>query len=287
MSTFRIGSATPLFFPNEWREYDSENELDYVQKFAPTDTILLQLISDSSTAPTVYIGSCTDAAREFLEPTTTETSTYAINGTTYCHTLSLSGLEDGIYYIVAGGYRSAPFEVTSNEIELENTKLIRYTHSSNNNPLGNIFTANGSKVYFEFRVECGFKSSGIQPKIEAENFRDQFQRTSYLYSYPYLVETLTFGTASGLPAIFCDFINKIFSLDEVYVDGTRVVRSDSALPQAQQLIENAQKYVFTLDVEVQKDDELTDITSEVIAAITDENGQYITDESGNMLYTEI
>lgn len=247
MQKFKIGLATPLFFPNDIREYEYENELDYTQIFSVTDNIMLQLTSDHEQAPDVMLVDCVSGNSTEISGATSK-----LNNSVWLHLFSVSAPKEGCYRLEVGGHRSAPFEVTSNEMELSNTKLVRYTNASNNNALDTIFELGDEKFYFEFRVECGFRSNGLQPKLDAESFRDQHQRLSYLYQHPYLVETLTFGQASGLPACYVNMINRIFCCDSVSIDGEDICRSDGATPQTQQLVENGQMYVVTIDVEKKK-----------------------------------
>lgn len=259
-----------------------ENELDYIQKFHTSDNIIVQVITDVATPPVSYLKSLTDQDnKEFIT-----LETYPI-GDGYCHYINLNGLEDDVWQVVIGGHRSAPFEVCEDERLLENTRKISYSSSTNDTMFDNVFLMNGEKVVFDFRVECGFKSNGLQPKLDAETFRDQHQNIHHLYSAAYLVETLTFGSAHGLPAIYCDFLNRIFCLDEVELDGKKIVRSENSVPEKVQLMDNSQRYVLTMDVELQGVDDLTDRTDDVLRYITDESGNVIIDESGNQLLAEI
>lgn len=276
---FTIGSATPILFPQYWRDYPMENSVNYIQKFYSGDTIIVQVVSDTD-APLAYLKSLTNpSVKTFVEFTSDTIGDYNL------FTLNMSGLEDDVYQLVIGGYRSAPFEVCSSDEILSRTKLIKYTNHGNSMFFGNVF--NDGEIVFEFRVECGFKSNGVQPKLDCEFFRDQNQNIKFMYAQPYLVETLTFGDARGLPAMYADFINRLFCFDTIDVGGVKVKRSEGSVPSLNKLMDYGQQYVITLDVEVVNDKMYEDNTDNVIRAIADESGSFVTDESGNLLFTEI
>lgn len=259
-----------------------ENELNYIQKFHTSDNIIVQAISDSPTPPTTYIKSLTEPEnKEFLS-----LATYPI-GDEYCHYINLKGIEDDVWQIVLGGHKSVPFEVCDDDSILYSTKRIRYTNTDNDTPFDNVFVMNGEQVYFDFRLECGFKSNGLQPKLDDESFRDQMQRIHHLYSSPYLVETLTFGSAFGIPAFYCSYLNNVFCLDNIAVGEKSVQRSESSVPELNQLIDGSQRYVMTMNVEVVDDHNLEDKTDEILKAITNESGDYVITENGNVMYTEV
>lgn len=275
---FKIGKVNTLFFGK--REYEFENSLEYRQKFFTTDNIVIQVIGDSE-RPSCILKNMEDYTKVFRILNTKQ-----IGENLYLYYDTITGLEDGVYQIIIGGYKSQVFEVTSNENILKTTALIKYTHKSNLSPFSNIFRIDGEPVVFEHRVECGFKSNGFQPKLEAEAYRDQFQEVHQTYSYPYLVETLTIGDACGVPNYYADWINDVLCLDYVEIDGQQIRRNDAVVPTLNAVMEGKKAYNVTVDVEVINSD-LEDIDGTVYRLLVDENGHYITDENGSVLTAEL
>lgn len=245
---FNISKATPILFIPDWRRYEYENGQIYTQKFSTEDHIIMQVTCENEVGPEFIIEDCSTGRQTLLDVESEQ-----INETTWMHQATITNVAEGIYTAIIGDAKSEPFMITSNSRDLEDTRLIRYRSASNVNSLYTIFNKpNGDAVWFELRIECGFKSNGLQPKISAETFRDQNQSLSYIYAHPYMVETLTFGTAEGLPAEYCELINDVFCCNDIFIDGRQIVRSEGATPQIQQLIEGTNRYVFTLDIEKKK-----------------------------------
>lgn len=241
---YKIGDLCPLFFHS--RDYIYENTLTYRQKFHTSDRILVEVLSTEE-VPTM-------SAHDLISNTYSNITFthYEINDSLSLYYAYLS-LSDSVYEvsITIGGkvLVSRAFEVCQDTMLLNSTSLIKYSHSSNNTHFDEVFWAGDTELEHQFRVECGFKSNGFQPKVSSESFRTQDQSCRLLYAVPYVVETLTIGTASGVPVWYADIINKIFCLDKVSLNGSMLVRSDGAEVVRERVIDGSQQYVLTIDVE--------------------------------------
>lgn len=167
----------------------------------------------------------------------------------------MTNLSDSVYAISVDdansnvNYTSECFSVCSDNILLQETCLIRYSHEDNNSPFNNIFWIDNIQQIFEFRVEGGFKPEGYSAKVDNEQFRNQFQEIVELYSVPYETYTLTCGNASGIPYWIVQLMNNILSLSDFNVNGEGYVRSGNAIPEMTQVSEEGQMFNMTILLE--------------------------------------
>lgn len=245
--SYKISDVTPLFFSGKnARKYEHEvnGGSDYLQKFSKADKICIRVVTDGSDCPNVWKNDLISGLRQSVHMDMHTIGSAKV----YAATLTLT---EGFYTIVVGDLESEPFIVTDDKTILDNTIKIEYTHSSNNTPFDDLFWQPGGEQLPEltFRVEGGFKSGGMQPRLEAETYRTQNQEIRHLYAHPYTVETLTIGDASGVPAYYADFLNKILCLDSVKIDGVPYARNDSATPTLTAVTEGYCRYWITQDLE--------------------------------------
>jgi hypothetical protein len=151
-------------------------------------------------------------------------------------------------------HESEPFTVCSDSLLLKETCLIQYSNEDNNSSFDNIFWIDGVQQVFEFRVEGGFKPEGVSPKVDNEQFRNQYQEIVELYSVPYNTYTLTCGNASGIPYWIVLFINDILSLSYFIVGKERYVRSGNSVPEKTQISEDGQMFNMTILLEKSTND---------------------------------
>lgn len=239
---YKISDVCPLAFKT--RDYEHENEgACYFQKFSTQDTILIQAIADQDTGPSFKLKNLVTN-----EETNISSTKIDVNERIKVFQAGVMPAE-GIYIIKVGNLESCEFQVTSDANELADTIKIEYTHSSNLSAFDALFWNGESQISHTLRIEGGFKSQGLQPKLEAETYRTQSQEIRHLYAYPYLTETLTIGKASGVPPYYADLLNRILCLDTVLIDGQRYARSDRSTPSLTQVSENYCRYWITQDIE--------------------------------------
>lgn len=238
----KIADLCPLFF-NTLR-YTFGADVDYIQKFHASDNILIQVLSDGE-AVEVILNNLSLGGETSLS-----LSTYQHNETITLYYANITGLNDGIYSISINGVTSEPFMVCSNEEILERTSLITYSHKDNNSAFDNIFWIGDEQQFFHYRVECGFKPSGYSPRIDNEQYRNQYQEITELYALPYEAYTLSLGDSVGLPYWMIRHINRLLCVSHVEIGGDLYVRSESSTPELTPTIEDAQ--LFTSSVVLEK-----------------------------------
>lgn len=241
----KVGDLCPLFFNPIKDNFSVES--DYVQTFYTDDNIILQLFSESAPSVSLVDLSTNQSSAIAL-------STYTHNDIVTMYYASITGLNDGIYKVVVDGDESEPFCVTSESNVLSTTTLVRYTHKDNNSVFDNIFWVGDEQQVFEWRVEAGFKSSGYSSKVDNEQYRNQFQEITELYSMPYESYTLTLGNASGVPYWYVRHLNRIFCLSKVTINNVNWVRSESSVPEMTQVLENTPSYNATMILEPLQND---------------------------------
>ena len=147
------------------------------------------------------------------------------NETYYIHIsiLTLLGSETDTYT----DYISDPFTLISNA---ENTIVLQYTHDANRfdvafypDPLNLL-----NKQSFCLRVEGGLPSDGFSPESKDVFYVDQPHDTILLDSIPFNTYKFMFGNGAGIPNYIAAKINRIFSLNDVKIDGRSYVKSDGA-----------------------------------------------------------
>lgn len=250
----KIGDICPLFFNPIKNEF--QQDIDYIQRFHSDDNILVQVLSDSEgDAVSFYLHDLVSGRLSVVEH-----STFQVNSTTILHQTQLSGLRDSVYSLsvreeTSGTfYESEPFTVCSDSLLLKETCLIQYSNEDNNSSFDNIFWIDGVQQVFEFRVEGGFKPEGVSPKVDNEQFRNQYQEIVELYSVPYNTYTLTCGNASGISYWIVLFINDILSLSYFIVGKERYVRSGNSVPEKTQISEDGQMFNMTILLEKSTND---------------------------------
>lgn len=236
----KIGDLCPLFFSPLKDNFSVE--CDYVQAFYTTDSILIQLFGDSK--PNVVLHNISTQRNEIIP-----LNEYAHNESVTMYYTTLKDLDDGIYKVYIDGVISEPFCITSDETILETTSLIRYTHKDNNSVFDNIFWIGNEQQVFEWRVEAGFKSNGYSPRLDNEQFRNQFQEITELYSMPYDSYTLTLGNAGGVPYWFVRHLNRLLCVSTIEINGKLWVRSENSVPEMTQVLEGVPSYNATVILE--------------------------------------
>ena len=131
--------------------------------------------------------------------------------------------------------------------ELLDTVRIDYTH--NINEFDTIFLDGDRKAYYTLRVEGGFLGREDSFGNSSNYFRDQYYFLKQTSSLPYGIKSLTIGSRQGVPGWMGERINFIFSLDEVYVNAIRYVRSDSAVPEVNEIVDLYPYYVYKINIE--------------------------------------
>lgn len=281
----KIGEICPLFFSPIKNEF--QQDIDYIQRFHTDDNILVQALSDNEDDVVSFCLHDLVSGKSSV----VEHSTFQINSTTVLHQVQLSGLKDSVYSLsvreeTSGAFHeSEPFTMCSDSLLLKETCLIQYSNEDNNSSFDNIFWIDGVQQVFEFRVEGGFKPEGVSPKVDNEQFRNQYQEIVELYSVPYNTYTLTCGNASGIPYWIVLFINNILSLSYFVVGKDRYVRSGNSVPEKTQIFEDGQMFNMTILLEKSTNDYF--MLSPKSIQVSGDSSSYIARVRSNMKWSFI
>lgn len=237
-----VSPFTPLFFINRRTDgLDSE----YIQTFATTDRILLQLIG-----PTNWPG----VAQVIKEPEGTPLyqisfNTWNINESTFLRFTEIS-LSPGFYSVLISGIgRSEIFRVTDDPLLLDKTTLIQYSMHNNRQREDALFFIDGMQYFFDFRVPGGFKDSNWTFGVESEQFVTDKSDIVQLFALDSTQRKFTLGTSQGCPIWFAELLNRLLCCTFVYFDGIRYARKETAVPEMNIQLEGLNSFVFTQNLQ--------------------------------------
>jgi len=249
----KISPFTPLNFDTEPLSDGLPSR--YVQLWAPTDRIMVQIICDGEeSAPTATL----IAAHGGAVIDTITWQSWQMNADKVIYFCVLSGLSAGHYKMTIGDVTSDEFIVTDDEQLLANTTLIQYAMKDNRQREDAVFYISYVPYFFDFRVPGGFKDSGVQFGVTNEQFVTQYGGAVELYAREYTMKTFTLGGCDGVPVWYGALLNRLLTCSYVYFDGVRYSRNESEVPSMNILIDGMDSFVFTqvLRVAYDLDDEL-------------------------------
>lgn len=234
-----VSPFTPLFF-NSFRKADGIDS-DYIQTFAPTDRILLELLGGSD---------MTANAKVLLEPSGAVLYEIAFNKWSINSEIRLLfttiTLNPGCYSVQIDGIgKSEPFIVTDDERILDGTTLIQYSMKDNRQRNDAVFFIDGMQYFFDFRVPGGFKDSNWSFSVESEQFVTPYSDISQLFGLESTQKRFTLGNSSGVPVWFGEMLNRILVCSHVYFDGVKFSRKESNVPELAVQLEGVNSFVFT------------------------------------------
>ena len=236
----KLSPFTPIYFPEA--NVSDGLKSRYVQTWAPTDQIMIQVVaSTSESAPTATLyNACTDEAVGVIT-----WNVWAMNTDKKIFFHVYQGLTEGYYYLTIADKTSEVFRVTSDTGLLERTTLIQYRNKDNKQRDDVAFVIDSVPYFFDIRVPGGFKDSGWAFGVDNEQFSTQYQDLVELYSSFYTDKTFTMGNSIGVPVWFGEMLNRLLTCHFVYIGGVRYARSESSVPEMEQLVEGLDSFVFT------------------------------------------
>lgn len=232
-----VSPFTPLFFINRKADgIDSE----YIQTFATTDQILLQLIGGRNDTVVAQIISEPDGA--VLHQI--QFNQWDINDTVTLRFTTIS-LSTGYYSVnIMGVGRSEVFRVTDDPLILNKTTLIQYSMRNNHQRQDAVFFIDGMQYFFDFRVPGGFKDSNWTFNVESEQFVTQYADISQLFGLESTQKRFTLGGSMGVPVWFGEMLNRILICSHVYFDGIKYSRKEANVPELTVQLEGVNSFVF-------------------------------------------
>ena len=222
-----LSPFTPIFF--QPRKGSNGVPSRYIQTFAPTDHIELQLIcAVGETAPVTKVYNAYDDTEIY----TIEWNSWTMNTNDLLYFATITGLSNGHYYIDMQGIgTSEPFKVTDYALELNQTTLIQYAMKDNRQRDDAVFLIDGMPLFFDFRVPGGFKDSGWAFGVENEQFVTDDANIVELYGQESTSKAFTMGDGGGVPIWFAELLNRLLTCNYVYFDGVRYARKESNVPE--------------------------------------------------------
>lgn len=236
-----ISPFTPLFFPP--LKCDGV-ESRYVQTFADTDEILVEVICGNTDAVSGGVMREPDHLPLFQ----ISFSQWQVNSSTMLHFATLN-LSKGLYSVDICGKCSTIFKVTGDEYELERTTLIQYSMNNNRHRKDAVFFIDGMQRFFDFRVPGGFKDSNWAFESDGEQFVTDEADIIQLYGISSTQKKFTLGNSDGCPIWFAEMLNRILCCSYVYFDGERYARKESSTPEITVLQEGVNSFVFTQNLQ--------------------------------------
>lgn len=232
-----VSPFTPLFFIN--RKADGI-ESDYIQMFATTDRILLQLLGPKTAAVVAHVLTEPDGTPLFR----IQFNSWDINSTTRLYFASIS-LSPGLYSVnITGIGNSEIFRVTDDARLLAKTTLIQYSMKNNRQRNDAVFFINGMQYFFDFRVPGGFKDSNWTFSVESEQFVTPQADISQLFGLESTQKRFTLGGSMGVPVWFGEMLNRILICSHVYFDGVKYSRKEANVPELTVQLEGVNSFVF-------------------------------------------
>lgn len=232
-----ISPFTPLFFNSHKSDgLDSR----YIQVFAPTDRILIEIIRtvDEVSPNAILCNHLTGVAQQIIW------NTWQMNDSDVIDFQVITGLSNGYYSLSIGDKESRYFRITNDSVFLKNTTLIQYSMSSNKHRQDVVFWIDGMQHFFDFRVPGGFKDRGWTFGVENEQFVTAQSDIIELYAADSILKTFTMGNGIGCPIWFAEMLNRLLCCSYVYFDGVRYARKDSSVPELNEQMEGLNSFVF-------------------------------------------
>ena len=214
----------------------------YVQLFATTDQIMVQVLADSGDTPSD--ASLKDAHSGNVLGTIAW-NVWTMNSVKICYFLRLQGLSPGHYVLNVLGVDSDEFIVTDDEQQLARTTLIQYRFKDNRQRDDVVSVIDYMAYFFDFRVPGGFKDSGWTFGVSNEQFVTQHEDVVELFAMDYVTKTFTMGGPEGVPVWYGELLNRLLTCSYVYFDGRRYNRNESEAPSLTTLVDGMDSFVFT------------------------------------------
>lgn len=189
---------------------DWQSKSCYFQKWQTSDTLKLQLISDTALADLIIYeldGSIADTVpwtvNALLLPSYPTFLIYEIS-------YPMANLAVGKYVIQQEQFEAEPIDVQQT---WENTLLIKYKHSVNDYDV--VFS---TTIEFEFRIEGWI--GNYQPKRNSEVYPDQTRNLTQLSALAYPQFTLYIGFKEQVPTWAINKVNLITQCNQISINNT-------------------------------------------------------------------
>lgn len=236
-----ISPFTPLSFA----KHKSDGvPSEYIQTFAVSDRILIEIIGTSSEMPQMSVLSYPDGKVVYNHAL----RKWDINEEQTLWFASLA-MSVGLYTIHINDAVSNAFKVTDNDNELNTTTLIQYSIPNNRQRDDAIFVIDGMQHFFDFRVPGGFRDCDWVFAVDSEQFVTDHADIVPLYSMDSVQQKFTLGNSQGCPVWFAEMLNRLLCCDYVYFDGMRYARKEASVPEMTVQLAGVDSFVFTQNLQ--------------------------------------
>lgn len=238
----KISPFTPLFFSPSSDKFGAESR--YIQLFAPTDNIFIEVITTTEYKMNGLLKNHVDGTSREIE-----FQSFSLKDDSTVFHSTITGLAPGYYSISVGDQECNVFKVTDDEHELDKTTLIRYSMRSNKQRNDCIFWNGEEQFYFEFRAPGGFKDDDWTFAVNNEQFEISNGNIVELFAVESTQKKFTLGNAEGCPVWFAEHLNRILCCSNVYFNGVRFVRKGNSVPEMTQEIVSLKSYIFKVSLQ--------------------------------------
>ena len=233
----RISPFTPLFFApsNDISGVSSK----YIQLFAPTDKILIQVLSSIEGEQVIAT-----LINKMDGVETTLTGEMFSLDSCIVQNFLLEGLDIGYYSVRVGNEESDVFKVTDDNRELAGTTLISYTMHSNKLRSDGVFWNGEQQFTFYWRAPGGFKDDDWAFAVNNEQFETHNGNIVELFAVESTQKSFTLGNSLGCPIWYAEHLNRLLCCSDVHFNGVRFVRKGNNVPEMTQEIAGKKSYIF-------------------------------------------
>lgn len=233
-----VSPFTPLFFNIPKAD---GIESDYIQTFADTDRILIQLIGDADEPTPNLEMRGADGNTESFD---IYLKSWQINDNTKIF-FGVVSPSPGCYELMIEDIgTSEPFRVIDDPVELGYTTLIQYSMKNNRQRRDAAFFIDNMQYFFDWRVPGGFKDSNWSFGVESEQFTTSHADIVQLFGLESTQKIFTLGGSAGVPVWFGEMLNRILVCSHVYFDGVKYCRKESNTPELTVQLEGVNSFVF-------------------------------------------
>ena len=233
-----VSPFTPIFFKPSTDMCRASGK--YMQIFAPSDEVMIQVITRSESRP--ITGKVINIVTG--HETVIDWQIWSMNHTDKIYYHVLTALAEGCYRIDIIGMVSEPFRITSDTSELSRTTLIQYSMKDNRQRQDAVFWISDTQYFFDWRAPGGFMDDNWVFGVNNEQFTTYDNNLSEIYALETTQKTFTLGNAQGCPVWFGELLNRILCCTYVYFEGERFIRADANVPEMSQPIEGYKSYIF-------------------------------------------
>ena len=206
-----VSPFTPIFFKPSTDMCRASGK--YMQIFAPSDEVMIQVITRSESRP--ITGKVINIVTG--HETVIDWQIWSMNHT---------------------------FRITSDTSELSRTTLIQYSMKDNRQRQDAVFWISDTQYFFDWRAPGGFMDDNWVFGVNNEQFTTYDNNLSEIYALETTQKTFTLGNAQGCPVWFGELLNRILCCTYVYFEGERFIRADANVPEMSQPIEGYKSYIF-------------------------------------------